>query len=355
MCQAFAQQGYTPTLFAFQSPIVGNPTEDFFHHYGIQEQFDIDLIRSRKLLRGHDFALQVANRVKRQQFPFVYSRGLLGAMWTAIIGIPTIYETHQPPGSRLGQYYLRILLGRKSFRKLVVISDGLKTRYLERYPSLLSPEQIIVEPDAVDLERFEDLPDRRSAREKINLPEAVFTVGYAGHLYKGRGIDLILELAVQLREVNFVLIGGEEQHIQRWQMIVDDRRLENVRLVGFVANAELPKYLAACDILLMPYQQNIEVQGSKLSTHEWMSPMKMFEYMAAERLIISSDFPILRQVLNEKNAVLCSPKAIDEWETAIRRAIGQPEWGQKLATQARQDVEQYTWRTRVQRIMAEIE
>jgi glycosyltransferase involved in cell wall biosynthesis len=355
MCQAFAQEGYAPTLFAFQLPIVGNPTEDFFHHYGIQEQFDIDLIRRRKFLRGHDFALQAVNRIKRQHFPLVLSRGLLGAMWTAIMGISTIYETHQPPGTRLGQYYLRILLGRKSFRKLVVISDGLKTRYLERYPSLLSAEQIIVEPDAVDLERFEDLPDRRSARKKISLPEAAFTVGYAGHLYEGRGIELILKLAERLADVRFLLVGGEEKHIQQWQEIIDSRYLENVTLLGFISNAELPTYLAACDVLLMPYQENIQVQGSNISTHEWMSPMKMFEYMAAERLIISSDFPILGQILHEQNAVLCSPKAIDEWETAIRRAKEKPEWGQQLARQARHDVERYTWRKRVQRIMAQIE
>lgn len=355
MCQAFVQEGYSPTLFAFRPPNNQIHSIDFFHHYGIQESFDIDLISSQKYLRGHDFALKTAYRIKREGFPFVFSRGLLTAMWTTIMGILTVYETHQPPGKRLGQYYLRILLGRKAFRKLVVISDGLKQRYLERYPRLLSPEQILVEADAVDLERFKDLPDSRVARKMLNLAEDGFTVGYAGHLYEGRGIDLILELAARLQSVNFLLMGGEEKNIHHWQQIIQPRQLENVRLVGFVPNAELPTYLAASDVLLMPYQHNIQVQGSTISTHEWMSPMKMFEYMAAERLILSSDFPILRQILNEHNAVLCSPEDIFEWEMAIRDAIEKPEWRKKLAQQAQRDVERYTWRTRVHRIMAQVE
>ena len=172
-------------------------------------------------------------------------------------------------------------------------------RYLEYYPTLLSPEQIIVEPDAVDLERFEALSDVRVARLKSHLPEDVFTVGYSGHLYEGRGIDLILELVERLPTINFILMGGEEVHIENWRRVIRNRELKNVTLIGFVPNAELPLYLAACDVLLMPYQQNIQVQGSTISTHEWMSPMKMFEYMAAKRLIISSDFPILRTVLHQ--------------------------------------------------------
>ena len=39
--------------------------------------------------------------------------------------------------------------------------------------------------------------------------------------------------------------------------------------------------------------------------------MKMFEYMAAGRAIVSSDLPVIREVLNERNAVFC--KAGGDW------------------------------------------
>ncbi len=348
MSQAFAQEGYQPTLFACRS--AGNPVawETLQRHYGLTEPFPVELIPAYRIFRWHDFAWRAARRIKQYGFSMVYSRALVAALWTAQQGIPTIYETHQPPGHRLGQYYLRMLLARRSFVRMVVISDPIKQMHLAHYPRLLKPEQIIIEPDAVDLERFENLPDVYPARQILSLPTAPFTIGYAGSLLSGRGVELILELARRLPEIHFLIMGGDEADIHYWRNMETS---ENITLTGFIPNAELPRYLAACDVLLMPYQQRVAVHGTNISTHAWMSPMKMFEYMASERLIISSDLPILRTVLNEHNAVLCQPDSADEWEQAIRRTINEPTWAHQLAAQARRDVESYTWRKRVQRIM----
>ena len=81
------------------------------------------------------------------------------------------------------------------------------------------------------------------------------------------------------------------------------RRLEqggikNVHLTGFVPNEELPLYQAACDILLMPYEEAI-AGSSGGDTARFASPMKAFEYMAAGRPILSSDLPVFREVLDE--------------------------------------------------------
>ncbi len=340
MCQAFVQEGYSPTLFAYQSDI---PAETISHHYGLHETFEVVLMRPFKVLRGHDIAFRVARRIKRDGFLLAFSRALVSAMWTAMKGIPTIYETHLPPGTRLGQYYLNGLIRQPAFKKLIVIDEVLKDMHLKRYPRLLSSKTIIVEPDAVDLERFKDLPSPCEARHQLNLAEQ-FTAGYAGNMYKGRGIELILELATRLPTVQFLLAGENTTELKA-------QAPPNARFLGFIPNTELPLMLAACDALLMPYQRNVQVQGSNISTHTWMSPMKMFEYMASRRLIISSNLPSLCKVLNNQNAVLCEPTAVEQWQSALQQAIGEPDWTAQLAKQARHDVESFTWRGRVQRIM----
>jgi glycosyltransferase involved in cell wall biosynthesis len=81
-----------------------------------------------------------------------------------------------------------------------------------------------------------------------------------------------------------------------------------------------------------------------------MSPGKMFEYMAARRLIVSSDLPVIAEVLNEGNAVLCGPEEIDAWERALSRASMDADWRERLARKARRDVERYTYRSRVRQI-----
>ena len=68
------QEGYKTTLFAFRPDKLDDRSENvYFYHYGIQDAFDIEsYLRSRKLLRGHDFALRAAYRIKRQGFPLLY-------------------------------------------------------------------------------------------------------------------------------------------------------------------------------------------------------------------------------------------------------------------------------------------
>ncbi|HEX2992062.1 MAG TPA: glycosyltransferase, partial [Anaerolineales bacterium] len=81
------------------------------------------------------------------------------------------------------------------------------------------------------------------------------------------------------------------------------------------------------------------------------SPMKMFEYMAAGRAIVSSDLPVIREVLNESNAVFCRPDDLGEWRLVIEALLDDDARRTALGNQARLDVQGYTWTARAQRIL----
>jgi glycosyltransferase involved in cell wall biosynthesis len=100
----------------------------------------------------------------------------------------------------------------------------------------------------------------------------------------------------------------------------------------------------------MPYQRRVSVSGGG-DTSAWMSPMKMFEYMACRRPIVSSDLPVLREVLaHERNALLAEPGSVDAWVAAVERLRGDPELSRALAARAREDVTAYSWRARARRV-----
>jgi glycosyltransferase involved in cell wall biosynthesis len=82
--------------------------------------------------------------------------------------------------------------------------------------------------------------------------------------------------------------------------------------------------------------------------------MKVFEYMASGRAILSSDLSVLREVLSSENAVLLPPDDLEAWITAIRELQGDPQWRARLGDRARRDVQQYSWETRAQTILAGI-
>ena len=103
----------------------------------------------------------------------------------------------------------------------------------------------------------------------------------------------------------------------------------------------------------MPYQKEVAVFGNKGNTAQWMSPMKMFEYMATGRPIVASDLSAIREILkNDYNAILVSCDGIKEWESAIKRLVNNPEFAKIVGDNARKDVlKKYTWDIRAKEIL----
>jgi glycosyltransferase involved in cell wall biosynthesis len=80
--------------------------------------------------------------------------------------------------------------------------------------------------------------------------------------------------------------------------------------------------------------------------------MKMFEYMACKRAIISSDLPVIREGLNSSNAMLCPPEDVDAWSQAFGSLINDEERRNTLAGQAWCDIQQYTWLERARKALS---
>jgi glycosyltransferase involved in cell wall biosynthesis len=80
--------------------------------------------------------------------------------------------------------------------------------------------------------------------------------------------------------------------------------------------------------------------------------MKVFEYLACGRVILSSRLPVLEEVLNDQNSLLLPPDDLLAWESAIRQLIVNPDLRSSLAAQARRDAMQYSWQQRASRILS---
>jgi len=354
MCQAFQEMGHDVKLLAPR--IDGRPVNgfDYKRHYGTNRILDLRHIRTRHLFHRHDYCLISAICAKAHRADLVYSRNLGSAVWCSALGLSTIFEAHGLPDSKVKKFYFKILMKFAALKRVVVISEALRELFLEIYGGRLNENMMLVAPDGVDMERFRNLPPPTQARHKIGLDKDKALVGYAGHLYKGRGIRLILRLAQQLPHVQFLAVGGDDRSISDYTDMAASQGLNNIRFAGFVINSELPLYLAACDVLLMPYQRQVKVSGGE-DTSAWMSPMKMFEYMATGRVIISSDLPVLREVLNEGNSILCDPGDLNAWKRNIKGVLDDRSLQKRLGDQARRDAEQYSWMKRAKYVLSGLE
>ncbi len=347
VCQAFVQLGCRVRLLA---PGSKAPWESLASHYGLTARFELEWLPAHSRLGRYDFSLAAARRAKELKAEAVYVWPVQAALAALFYRLPVLLELHAPPEGQLGPHLFRQFCRQSGKKRLLPITAAL-VRLLERsYPLPSQPEQVVVSPDGVDLERYKDLPAAAEARRQLGLPEAP-TAGYTGHLYPGRGMGLLLELARSFPESRFLWIGGRPEQVTEWRQRLEGEGLSNVTLTGFVENSRLALYQAAADILLMPYERVI-TGSSGGNTAEFCSPMKMFEYMASGRAVLSSDLPVLREVLNESNAVLRPPEDARAWSEALKSLFEDKALRDRLAGKALEDVREYTWLRRAEKSLA---
>lgn len=345
MSQAFMQAGHDFELLARHAE--ASQAENDFNIetlYGLQRKIPIRLYSPIPFIEEYGIACQQAFYASQAKPDLVLTRDIPSAAATIALRLPTLLELHSPDMGRAKRTLFNWLIHRRYFAGLIVITHALKREMMSRYPAL-NDSEILVAPDAVDLERFAGLPVSSLARQNLGLHEG-FTAGYAGHLYEGRGIELIMEMASVLPDIHFLIVGGNHDDVNRCRVMACNRKLHNMIFKGFIANAEVPHYLAACDVLLMPYQESVSVSGGG-NTVRWMSPMKVFEYIAASRPIISSDLPSLREILSNNNAILCDCRDASQWTSAIELLRASPTTYANLCEASKEAVLKFTWCNRV--------
>jgi glycosyltransferase involved in cell wall biosynthesis len=346
MCEAMAEEGHAVTLFApgtvDASRGDGDEVGEF---YGLRVAQELVRVDAPQLIGRRGLAWRMAGVAQQQHPSLVYTRGVDIALAAAWRGLPVVLELHQLPSGRLGPHYLRFFLHSRGCRRLIIITSRLLELLVAGFPAARRVETLVA-GDAYDDAAYRALPEPRDARRALGIAMKGVVAGYFGSVVPGRGVETILAMARALPEVQVMIAGGVERPASE--------QPANVLWLGRIPPAKVALHQAACDILLMPYQARVTVQG-KGDTAEIMSPLKLYEYMAAGRLIISSDLPALRTMLDEGNSLLVPPQDTRAWVAALRRAAHSADLRRTLAHQAQVDVAPHTWRNRARTILADLE
>lgn len=342
---ALAQLGHDVTLLVPSHEARNSEWEQLAQLYGLKTRFSLEYIAapSRRL-----FFLTAVRRARAFKPDLLYVWPVQSAVLGLLHGFPVIMEVHDLPAGRIGPFWYRYFRDMRGKKRISVITQALHKALDEQFGRFLSAKDVVLAPNGVELERFADLPDPQTARRALGLVEAP-TVACTGHLYAGRGVELFLKLAKRMEDVQFLWAGGKAEDVEKWREAAKD--LPNAHFAGFVPNQQLTLYQAAADVLLMPYGNSIAISSGMGNSAKISSPMKMFEYLATGRAILSSDLPVFREVLNTNNAVFCPPDDSNFWQGALRGLLDNPSRRATLGAQARKDAEQYTWTARAARLL----
>jgi glycosyltransferase involved in cell wall biosynthesis len=204
---------------------------------------------------------------------------------------------------------------------------------------------LAVVPDGTRIPDADDVGLRREAGA------AGPVVGYAGHLYPWKGPDVLLAALERLPGTRALIVGGlaGEPDLDRIRALADRVAPGRVAFAGQVEPPRVAGLLRQADVLVLP---NTPGRVSAAYT----SPLKLFEYMASGRPIVASDLPALREVLRpDENAVLVEAGSAEALAAGLARVLGDAALAARLAARARDDVREWTWEKRAERIEALLE
>ncbi len=352
MAEAFADWGIEVNLIA---PTRRDPIkQDFFSFYSVRKNFKFKKILSPDFYfpgKLDKIAVAVKSLISALVLVFysiflktdiVYSRDELPLYFLSFFKKNLIFEAHR--FSKRRSYFYKRFKNRRF--KVVVISNGLKDEFIDFG---FKPENILAASDGVDLKEFDLDLDKNQARFKLGLPENKKLIGYVGQLKTmgmEKGIDLAIKsLKLLPEDVILVLVGGNKEDLDFYKELAVKKGLKDRIVFTRQVNHNLiPVYLKSFDVLLMPFP--------RIHHYEfYMSPLKLFEYMASHRPIVANNLTSIREVLNEKNSVLIEPESFENFASGIRYLLDNKDLADKLANQAFDDVKNYTWYKRAENIL----
>lgn len=328
---------------------------DPFEYYSVKRSFEIrrffciDLVPCDRFLGPAafwvtelSFLLFVTCFALFCKSDIVYTRDKFVAFLLSFFRKKIFFEAHDLPSKIF-------FLGFRRAKGIIVITQNLKEEFVRRG---IKEHKILVAPDGVDLNEFDIQDSREYCREKFHLPIDKRIVLYTGHLYPWKGAALLLGAArksqisnLKFQNTLFVFVGGTKKEAENYQLQVTSYKLQNVRIIGHRPHKEIPYWLKAADVLVLPNSAKYGI------SKYWTSPLKLFEYMASGRPIIASSLPSTREVLSSENSILIEPDSADALANALMYVFKDQFLRDRVSLRAKEDVKSYTWEIRVKNIL----
>lgn len=332
---------------------------DPFSYYSVKNRFAIrkicsfDFIIFGSIIGRLGFFLQYVNFYTftilfflfRSRRRVIYTMDNLGCLLT-FLGYTVVFETH----IGIGSYRKRLLPLLKRADKFVVVNSMIKDDFVRVG---VNPAKILVAPNGVDLSVFSVMEPVHELRKDLRLPIEAKIITYVGR-YKTMGMDKGVDglvrafsaLRIKLEKAYLLIVGLDTDEQADLAAVLNKHGVpkDAYSLVKHVPHGEVARFMRASDVLVMNYP-NTDYYARE------MSPMKMFEYMAVRRPIVTTDLPAVREILQDDMAVFVSPDNDKSLEQGIMKVLTDDPLGERFSERAYQAVLSYTWDIRAKRIL----
>tara|TARA_B100000902_G_scaffold385012_1_gene425870 strand:- start:13640 stop:14758 length:1119 start_codon:yes stop_codon:yes gene_type:complete len=316
MCEAFSRLKNEVMLITIND---FKNKKNFLNYYNVKSKFKLKRIEKFKSfpLGINYYLFSVFSILESFKFkPEIYiTRNLFTCFLLVILRKKIIMELHHD--LKMESRIVRFLTSKFKFlnssfvKKIVAITHGVKNEYVK--DKIVRKEKIIVLPSGSSIKKIFEYSNNKN----------FFKIGYFGSLFKSRGLNLIKSLAKIDRKNQYYLYGDLDKLENNFKY---QNLSKNIHFKKYVPYKHVPEELKKMDILLMPYVSSIKVAGDVGDITKFTSPLKLFDYLSAGKIIICSDFYVLREAIKEKtNAIFIknfnNPYS---WKNEIQKLKNQP-------------------------------
>ena len=268
----------------------------------------------------------------RDNTPFSY-------LFCAIFSKKCVIEFHDIPPflSRL-IFKLGLMISGKTV--CFAVTNKLSEDLFHKFGKVKNLKKIDTLHDGVDLIKFKN--------NKI-IENSTPLLTYCGSLSKSKGIDLIINSAKYINNVEFLIIGGLKVDVDHYKKIANDNGVKNINFIGQVNYSDVPNLLNKSDILILPSS------AKNIKSRNYTSAMKLFEYMSIGKPIIASNIPSNTEILeNNLNCLLFEPDNPKSMVEKINTLINDKELNKKITKNSSKLAIKYSWTERSKKMIKRI-
>jgi len=277
---------------------------------------------------------EVARIVKKYSIDLIFERESsfgAGAMASVLTGRPFVLEVI---GDRVTRFQVRR-------SKRIIAYSG------DMFAGKVEASRVEVVTGAVDTETFKpDTPSGKNVRVRYALVDSP-VVGYVGTFQEWHGLDELIRAAAQLipriPQLKFLMVGPYYRETEARVLAAGIGG--SFVFTGPVSYEQVPSFMNASDVLVAPYNPDKIRSKEQVRRHGLGSPLKVFEYMAVGRPVITTDVkPISDPIENGVTGYLVPPGDSDALASAILSVLRDRQGAEEIGAAGRRSViANYSW------------
>ncbi|MEG4321514.1 MULTISPECIES: glycosyltransferase family 4 protein [unclassified Microcoleus] len=257
-------------------------------------------------------------------------------------GIPAIYEQHHHEDKKFEPEIVRNPL----FQIAVTVADTVRDTMIEN--GMPAEKVIMLHNGFNQLFLARQTAASENWRQQLLLNGRKHLAVYAGGLYPFKGVDMLVDVARELPDVQFAIAGGDSSQVTAYQQLAADKQVNNINFLGYQPQNQLASLLQAADVLAHPH--------CLTEAATFTSPLKFFDYMASGSAIVATEIASLMEFKSGNIAAIwCEPDNPHKFAESIRDSLAKYPRRSEGYPETLNFVKQFSWENRIEKILSYVD